>query len=249
MEPTEQPITMNRTLATSLAAIALAVIALFVMLLPVLRAAFLPSVDDVAPEERVAQLLTEHEKEMVRYQARFNGRSIFFTPPQPTPPPMPRVERDRDEYEPPVVVIDDEPDEVEKPRVKPDYNGPNIRAVIGDEVWFFGDIKVAVGEQKNGVKVLAVDGLWGATVEYGGWEYDVPFFEPFELTDAGEEGEATRSGRDTSPRGLIEVEQDENPNAEADRARQAEEKQDQQQRQGERPSRPTEPKREDPPPT
>jgi hypothetical protein len=247
MEPTEQPITMNRTLATSLVAIGLVAIALIVMLLPVLRAVMLPGVDDVAPEERVAQLLTEHEKEVMRYRARFDGRSIFFTPPQPTPPPPPRTPREPRPTIPQVVIEDETPDEPDAPQRPDRYPGPNIRAVIGDEVWFFGDIRVKAGEEKNGIEVLSVNGPWGATVVYQGFEWEVGFFEHFTLEEA-EDGVATLSGRASTPPGMIEVEEDD-PNAEGDRSPRRNSIIQRRNRGNERPENPADPKREAPPPS
>ena len=134
-------------------------------------------------------LVTEYGNLVAADIAKFNGRSAFFKPipiprarPEPkdpaTPPPPP----------PPVPV------NTGPPPAPSTYLGPPMIALIGDEAWFRGSgsgidsvIRVKVGEEKEGIKLVSTQEPTRATVQYRRGEYELDLFtyeEPFFEEDA-----------------------------------------------------------------
>lgn len=127
----------------------------------------------------LSSLMSEHEEMMTTYQARFNGRSVFFTPP-PTPKPKPKSPIQKLETQRTTPTI--KPPPTEEP-ISEKYTGPSIMGIFGEEVWFVGSgfqkdiLRISVGEEKNGIKILATDPPWSVTVQYNRGEYEVNLFE------------------------------------------------------------------------
>lgn len=188
--------TMNGPLTWSLLFIIVAAIAVVMALPALLGAVFSPGTGKAAVDTKFAELMDAHESSLAAYRARFDGRSVFFKPPQPRPT-TPARRPDPTPSRPDVP----EPD---TPQTPSSYTGPTIRALIGDTVWFHGGQRVAVGEEANGVQVLSVDAPWSATVAYLGGEYDVPLFE--NLTPFFRDPTTDSS---TLPPGLIEADSEE----------------------------------------
>jgi hypothetical protein len=187
---------MNGPLTWSLLFIIVAVIAVVVALPALLGAIFSPGTGQAAVDTTFAELMTGHEDSLATYQARFNGRSVFFKPPQP-PPAMPARTPD-----PTPVIIETPPTGI--PATPSSYTGPTIRALIGDTVWFHGGLRVTAGEEAEGVRVISVNAPWSATVAYAGGEYDVSLFE--NLTPFFRDPDSDSS---TLPPGLIEADSEE----------------------------------------
>jgi hypothetical protein len=188
--------TLNGPQVWSLLFIIAAVLAVVLALPSVLGALFSPGTGDAAVDEKFAALMADHEDALATYQARFDGRSVFFPPPLPAPPratPKPRPEPK--ENKEPVI---------ETPSIPRNYTGPSIRALLGDTVWFHGGLRLAVGEEAEGVEVLSVNAPWSARVAYGGGEYDVSLFE--NLTPFFQDPNAPAGS--VSPPGLIDAESD-----------------------------------------
>jgi hypothetical protein len=142
-------------------------------LVPVAAALLRPGLDDREVAEEFDRLIGEHEQAQTSYVARFDGRSVFFKPPPLRDPTPPRVVRqDPTPPPPPPPPVDTGPEPPPE-----NYTGPSIRGFWGDEVWFHGDLRVKVGEEKDGVKVLEVNPPWSARIAYARGEYDVPLFE------------------------------------------------------------------------
>ena len=81
--------------------------------------------------------------------------------------------------------IEKEPDAPPPPQSIPtNYSGPVVIAVIGDQVWFKSkdNLKLRVGEEGAGVKVLASNPPWTVKLAYAGGEYDVPVFKDYQTT-------------------------------------------------------------------
>jgi hypothetical protein len=55
--------------------------------------------------------------------------------------------------------------------------------VVGDQVWFHNGRHASVGEEVDGVKVIASDPPWSVTLLHAGREYEVPLFHRNELFD------------------------------------------------------------------
>ena len=122
-------------------------------------------------------LLAQHDDVIRLDLQRFAGRSVFFTPPQ-QPRPRPVVpEPDPEPVENPEPVEDPGP-----PPPPSSYTGPAIIAILGDEAWFrrsFGAeavLRIRVGEERDGIRVLATEAPWTVRLAHAGGEYDVPVF-------------------------------------------------------------------------
>jgi hypothetical protein len=188
--------TLNGPQVWSLLFIVAAAIVVILSVPPVLGALFSPGTDEAVVNTEFARLMDLHEESQATYEARFNGRSVFFTPLQPrrtAPPPPPTRE--------PVPI---EMPTVETPSIPASYTGPSIRALLGETVWFHGGLRLAVGEKADGVEVLSVDAPWSARVAYSGGEYDVSLFE--NLTPFFRDPDATAGS--SAPPGLIEADSD-----------------------------------------
>lgn len=190
---------LNGPLAWSAASL-LVIVVLVVLTLPALaRAAFGPDLDGEGVSDTFAKLMEEHEGMSETYRDRFDGRSVFFKPP--------RKPKRRPVRTAPPPKKDDTPKPPPPPKPdpkRPPYSGPSIGGMIGDRVYFEGDLRVDVGEERDGVEVLSVNPPWGAKVMYRKWEYDLDLFEHGEFFDAGDEDD-----RDVKLGGFIDGDEDE----------------------------------------
>ncbi len=165
------PVKPDRLLIASAGSIVLAVVVVAVQLPTVLAAVFGSGMGKDEPQEVLAKLMDEHDTEMSTYQARFNGRSLFFTPPAPRRRPLP-VTPQRDEDPPP-------PPPPPPPTV---YTGPSVVAIVGEEVWFRAPragesgLRIRVGDQGEGITVLAANAPWSVRLGYERGEYDIELF-------------------------------------------------------------------------
>ena len=187
---------INGPLAWSMLFIAVLAAITLAGLPAVVRAAFARGPGETPMDDQFAALLEEHTAAAETYEDRFNGRSVFFRPRQPrrTEPKRPHVQATE------VVTVD--PEEEQEPICPPRYAGPRIVGYVGGTVWFSGDVRLGVGEEAEGLKVISVDDLpWSAKIEYQDWEYDVTFLSrrPADFFA----GEAS-SKRETMP-GLVSV--------------------------------------------
>lgn len=198
-------LTLNRSFFWSAASLAL-IAAMLVMTVPSLLAATVTrSPDDLQVASALQDHLGKHAEQIELYQERFNGRSIFYTP-LPTPKPRAPVRRPptqtaREDSKP-------EPETRRDPPIPSNYNGPSIKAIFGDEVWFAGSLgnepplRIQVGETKNGIEIVETDPPWKVKVKYQRGEFDVNLFEVKEFLN-------DKSPKDVpNPPGLIEAPQD-----------------------------------------
>lgn len=129
-------------------------------------------------------LVTEYGNLVAADIAKFNGRSAFFKP-----IPIPRA---RPEPKDPVVHTPPPPPPpvpTGPPPAPATYLGPPMIALIGDEAWFRGSgsgmdsvIRIKVGEEKEGIKLVSTEEPTRAIVEYRRGEYELDLFsyeEPF----------------------------------------------------------------------
>ena len=129
-------------------------------------------------------LVTEYGNFVAADIAKFNGRSAFFKP-----IPIPRA---RPEPKDPVINTPPPPPPpipTGPPPAPSSYLGPPMIALIGDEAWFRGSgsgmdsvIRIKVGEEKEGIKLVSTHEPTRATVEYRRGEYELDLFtyeEPF----------------------------------------------------------------------
>jgi hypothetical protein len=194
-----RPLAITPSLLTSLLALLVGLLVLLVYVPGLIGAAVKPAARGEDPSDVVAQLMEDHDREFEQYRERFLGRSFFFTPPappRPAPPPRPVVKRD------PPPRVDPQPVETGPPPPPPDYTGPSVIMVIGNEVWFKpmladeNTMRVRVGEERNGLRVLEANPPWSVRLGHKGGEYDVSIFEKrgIEVLEGGGESTATPKG-------------------------------------------------------
>ena len=117
---------------------------------------------NVDPATTLENSLKKHEQLAKVDRDRFDGRSAFFMPPAPVrnipkPAPPPKIEKP---LPPPAPVISTE------------YLGDKPKSVLGPIV-YFESFQIKVGEESNGIKVLATNAPWSVKLGYKGGEYDV----------------------------------------------------------------------------
>lgn len=128
--------------------------------------------------QKVLTLLDEaHNKKITEDRERFIGRSVFFKPPAP-PPVQREVVREIPRPAPlPVQTA---------PPIPSNYTGPSISYAWADLVCFKPDkqndkqFTVRVGEEGNGVRVIAMNLPWSVKLGHAGGEYDVQIFKPMD---------------------------------------------------------------------
>jgi hypothetical protein len=120
--------------------------------------------------------------------AQIDGRTMFFTPDAPPPPPR--------------EIVDAGPAEPEPDPPPSRYGGPSIVGMMFDSVWFSNDTTLEIGESGGGITLLGMDAPWSARVEWRGVEFDVPFMQRDEVVfeDTGS-GSAVRRAEATSVSG------------------------------------------------
>ncbi len=167
---------INIPLSASVAAVVFAVIVMSVQLSSLVSAMLTPRLQDDPTRARLDEYLVDHEIGLAAYRDRVEGRSLFS---KPTPYPREREPApqvvDRGPVEPPP------PPEPEGPSTV--YQGPSILFVLGDEVWFHNGMHVSVGEESDGVTVIASDAPWSVTLGHDGGEYDIDLFKKSTLFD------------------------------------------------------------------
>ena len=106
-------------------------------------------------------LLVQHEETHGLYERRFEGRSLFFAPPDwkrkvPPPPPPPPPQPTPPPPPPPV-----------------EYMGPKPIGMLGSTVYFEGNKVMEIGKESDGVTVLEVMSPWELKIKHKGKVYDV----------------------------------------------------------------------------
>ena len=166
-----QNLHFTRPLLLSTVGLVVAGIVLVTPLPGLLAAMFTTSIGQDSAGENMQAYLAAHDRDLATYRERFEGRSLFFRPPAPAvkPAPKPRSENKPEAPPPP-------------PPIPMSYGGPVVIAVIGDQVWFKSkdNLRLGVGEEGAGVKVLASNPPWTVKLGYAGGEYDVPVFKNYQ---------------------------------------------------------------------
>ncbi len=117
---------------------------------------------NIDPATTLENSLKKHEQLAKVDRDRFDGRSAFFMPPAPVrnipkPAPPPKIEKP---LPPPAPVISAE------------YRGEKPKSVLGPIV-YFENFQIKVGEENNGIKVLATNAPWSVKLGFEGGEYEV----------------------------------------------------------------------------
>ncbi len=166
---------INTSAAVSLVVILVTIVAILMQIPRLWNAAWGSTSDEQTPADTLARFVADHEDIHQTYQSRFDGRSVFHTPPptprRAAPRPKPPVET---EPEPEPEPIDTGPPAM--------YQGPSLIAIVGNEAWFKppreGEniLQIPVGEEKGGVELVSIDSIFSATVRYRDGEYDISLF-------------------------------------------------------------------------
>jgi len=146
--------------------------AVLLALVLTIRALFPAATAVFASSPREPLTLDEQAKHLSAYNASFDtslaqidGRSFFFIPPEPPAKPKPKP-KPEERKEPP-------------PAPAPSrYGGPDVIAVVFDQVWFKDGKKIRVGETDGDIEVLENSSApWSVRLRWKGIEFDVEIFE------------------------------------------------------------------------
>jgi hypothetical protein len=151
-------------LVASAAAVALAAMVVGGGLTQTVKAVFASGVSEDETDP-FADLGSESEALFETSRKRYDGRSMYALPTPPVrrpPPPPPR------------------PPEPPKPPPGPppapaSYTGPAPTSIVGDFV-YFGALRVKLGEERDGIKIVSIDAPYTIKVEHMLGSYTVPFW-------------------------------------------------------------------------
>ena len=161
-----RPLTINTPLLINAAAIAVAVW-MFGSKLPALPSAlFTEGLENDETSAFLSEYLENHAVDLQTYQARIDGRSVFFLPPAPKEPTQIKPVQEAEPLGTPP-----------PPPPPPNYTGPSVRFLVGNEVYFHDGLRIKLGEEKQGIRILAVDAPWTVNVAHAGGEYELTVFE------------------------------------------------------------------------
>ena len=158
------------TLITSILAIAITG-AVILMEIPGFLSALTTSSWTTPDTDPVAALAARHAEQAEINRRRFSGRSAFILPSRPKSRPKPPPKR--------TPVRPSEPESPKGPPPPPaNYSGPRPTGILGSLVLFgSADDAVAIGEEKDGVKVLEIMSIWRVRLAHRGGEYEVDLLE------------------------------------------------------------------------
>lgn len=199
---------INGTVLMSMAAVMLIIIVVLAQLPRLSQSLLLGGVGQGANKQALDDLMSDYSDAVTLYQARFDGRSVFYTPPAPPPPAAPVVQADPT----PAAPAPPPPPPPGDKEALASYSGPSIQAIVGETVFFMNGARMNVGDDpRDGIKVVSTeDAPRFARLEYKkpGYkpgEYDVPIFDfNFRQLLAEEEAPGV-GGTHRDPPGMTEV--------------------------------------------
>lgn len=158
------------TLVTSVLALAIAGGVLLAEI-PGLLSAVTTSSWTTPDSDPVAELAARHAEQAEINRRRFSGRSAFVLPSRPKSRPKPPPKRAPERRT--------EPEAPKGPPPPPaTYSGPRPTGILGTLVLFgSAEDAVAIGEEKDGVKVLEIMSIWRVRLAHRGGEYEVDLLD------------------------------------------------------------------------
>ncbi len=136
------------------------------------------------PSQSLADALKRHDQLALADLKRFDGRSAFYMPSAPVrkaPKPVKPPEPPKPPPPPP------------PPAAPREYTGPKVAGAIGDTVYFADSSQAKVGEEHNGVKVLASSPPWSVRLAHAGGEYDVPLWTRWKADSLDQDWRSTKA--------------------------------------------------------
>jgi|TARA_B100000959_G_scaffold285536_1_gene360601 hypothetical protein len=135
--------------------------------------------NEKSTDNRMVALLEQYDENTATDIARFNGRSAFFQPiriARPAPPPPKKEVEDLPPPPPPAPIG--------PPPAPSTYTGPSLIAIIGNEAWFRSGgmgstpiIRLQIGEETNGLKLVNTLQPAMVTVEHLNGTYEIDLFD------------------------------------------------------------------------
>ena len=156
---------------------------------PPLATALLSGAPDPTRPNGLNEVVERHDESAAVAKGRFDKRSFFFDPPAPRPKPQPAPPPP-----PPPPPIDTTPPPPPPPPAK--YGGPKPYSIFGDMVFFSNKGVIKLGEERDGVKVLAINAPWTVKLGWERGEYEESIWESIDkhLTNALADGETGSKG-------------------------------------------------------
>ena len=115
---------------------------------------------------------------------RFTGRSLFTMPsppPRPAPPPAAPVAPPPPPPPPP------------PPSAPSEYTGTKPTGMLGRMIFFGSDLTIQVGEEKNGIQILAVEPPTNVRIGHMGGIYSVAVWAPTDMSKLNTAGNSSSS--------------------------------------------------------
>ena len=115
---------------------------------------------------------------------RFTGRSLFTMPsppPRPAPPPAAPVAA------PPP------PPPAPPPSAPSEYTGTKPTGMLGQVIFFGSELTIRVGEEKNGIKIIAVEPPTNIRIGHMGGIYSVAVWAPTDMSKLNPAGNSSSS--------------------------------------------------------
>ena len=115
---------------------------------------------------------------------RFTGRSLFTMPsppPRPAPPPAAPVATPPPPPPPP------------PPSAPSEYTGTKPTGMLGRMIFFGSDLTIQVGEEKNGIQILAVEPPTNVRIGHMGGIYSVAVWAPTDMSKLNTAGNSSSS--------------------------------------------------------
>ena len=115
---------------------------------------------------------------------RFTGRSLFTMPsppPRPAPPPAAPVAPPPPPPPPP------------PPSAPSEYTGTKPTGMLGQVIFFGSELTIRVGEEKNGIKIIAVEPPTNVRIGHMGGIYSVAVWAPTDMSKLNTAGNSSSS--------------------------------------------------------
>ena len=115
---------------------------------------------------------------------RFTGRSLFTMPsPPPRPAPAPAAP----------VAPPPPPPPAPPPSAPSEYTGTKPTGMLGQMIFFGSELTIRVGEEKNGIKIIAVEPPTNVRIGHMGGIYSVAVWAPTDMSKLNTAGNSSSS--------------------------------------------------------